>query len=146
MNKLSNAERVQVVAALVEGNSIAATCRMFSVNKITVLRLLADAGTLAAQYHDLMVRDLATKRVQVDEIWSFINSKDRNVQQKNWGRGFGDNWTWVAIDADSKLVINWVVGGRDSRFAHKFVSDLADRLTDRVQLTSDGWQPYREAV
>lgn len=125
---------------------MASTSRMFGASKITILRLLADAGTLAAQYHDLVVRDLSTKRVQMDEIWSFVNSKDRNVQDHNWGKGFGDNWTWVSLDADSKLAINWLVGGRDKSFAIPFVADLADRLNDRVQLTSDGWRPYIDAV
>lgn len=146
MNKLPAEARAQILTALVEGNSIASTCRMFGANKVTVLRLLADAGTLAAQYHDLMVCNLETKRVQVDEIWSFCHSKNRNVQPKNWGKGHGDAWVWVAMDADSKIVINWVVGGRDSGFANSFVSDLATRLNDRVQLTSDGWQCYRDAV
>lgn len=146
MNKLTTEERAQILSALVEGNSIAATCRMYGVNKITVLRMLADAGTLALQYHDLTVRSLSTNRVQVDEIWSFCHSKENNVQNKNIGKGHGDNWTWVALDADSKLVINWLVGGRDGGHAKKFVTDLADRLTDRIQLTSDGWQPYRKAV
>jgi IS1 family transposase len=135
-----------ILSALVEGNSINSTCRMFGVNKVTVLRLLADAGTLAAQFHDLTVCDLSTKRVQVDEIWSFVHSKDRNVRPANWGKGHGDNWTWVAMDADSKLVINWLVGGRDSKNGREFVADLADRLNDRIQLTSDGWAVYRDAV
>jgi IS1 family transposase len=146
MRKLPAERRAAVLTALVEGNSIAATCRMFGVNKVTVLRLLADAGTLAEQYHDLTVRDLATKRVQMDEIWSFCHSKERNVRPENWGKGHGDTWTWVAIDADSKLAISWRVGGRDIGCGREFVADLADRLTDRVQLTSDGWQVYRKAV
>ncbi|MDB5318881.1 MAG: transposase [Phycisphaerales bacterium] len=119
---------------------------MFTVNKVTVLRLIADAGTLAIEYHDLTVRKLSTKRVQVDEIWSFVHSKERNVQSGNWGKGHGDTWTWVAMDADSKLAINWLVGGRDASYGREFVADLADRLSDRVQLTSDGWQVYRDAV
>lgn len=146
MNKLDTVTRAQVLTALVEGNSIASTCRMFGVNKITILRLLADAGTLAEQYHDLTVGELATKRVQVDEIWSFCHSKEANVQPKNWGKGHGDTWTWVSIDADSKLVINWTVGGRDAGAGRQFVADLADRLTDRVQITSDGWCVYRDAI
>jgi len=146
MRKLPAEQRAAILSALVEGNSIAATCRMFAVNKVTVLRLIADAGTLAEQYHDLTVRDLATKRVQMDEIWSFVHSKDKNVRTENWGKGHGDNWTWVAMDADSKLAINWLVGGRDSKYGNEFVADLASRLSDRVQLTSDGWQVYRDAV
>ena len=102
MNKLTRIERAKILLALVEGNSIASTCRMFGVNKITVLRLLADAGTLAAQFHDLTVCDLETKRVQMDEIWSFVGAKQRNVKQENWGKGQGDNWVWVSLDADTK--------------------------------------------
>jgi IS1 family transposase len=146
MNKMSIERRAAVLSSLVEGNSIASTCRMFVVNKVTVLRLLADAGTLAHDYHDLVVRDLATKRIQMDEIWSFCHSKNQNVRSSDWGKGYGDLWTWVSIDADSKLVINWHVGGRDGGAATIFVADLADRLNDRVQLTSDGWAPYRNAV
>jgi IS1 family transposase len=146
MNKLTTNERAQVLTALVEGNSIASTCRMFGVNKITVLRLLADAGTLAADYHDLTVRDLPTKRVQLDEIWSFCHSKHANVRSQNQGKGHGDSWTWVSIDADSKIVINWHVGNRNSGDANPFVADLAERLNDRVQLTSDGLTAYINAV
>jgi IS1 family transposase len=146
MNKLTTEQRAAILTALVEGNSIAATCRMFSVNKVTVLRLLADAGTLAQQYHDLTVRNLQTKRVQMDEIWSFVHSKNANVRTENHGKSHGDVWTWVAIDADSKLVTNWLVGNRSKGYAIDFVQDLAERLTDRVQITSDGWEAYRTAV
>jgi len=146
MNKLTTEERAQILTALVEGNSVASTCRMFRCSKVTVLRLLADAGTLAADYHDLTVRDLSTKRVQLDEIWSFCHSKNRNVQSKDWGKGYGDCWTWVSLDADKKLAINWFVGGRDQGAGTKFVADLAERLLDRVQITSDGLRSYIEAV
>src|SRR4051812_11458092 len=125
MRKLPTEKRAAILSALVEGNSLASTCRMFSVNKVTVLRLLADAGTLAAQYHDLTIRNLSTKRAQVDEIWSYVHSKEKNVRPENWGKGHGDTWTWVAMDSDSKLAINWLVGGRDNRFAQEFVADLA---------------------
>lgn len=146
MNKLTTIERAQILTALIEGNSIASTTRMFGASKVTILRLIADAGTIAKEFHDATVRDLSTKHVQVDEVWSFIHSKDKNVQSKNWGKGHGDCWTWVAMDADSKLVINWAVGGRDGGCGYPFVQDLADRLNDRIQLTSDGWSVYREAV
>lgn len=135
-----------ILTALVEGNSINATARMTGASKVTILRLLADAGTLAMQFHDLMVRNLDCRRVQMDEIWSFIHSKQRNVRPENWGKGHGDNWVWVSMCADTKLVINWLVGGRDSDYARPFVADMADRLNDRIQLTSDGWQVYRDAV
>jgi IS1 family transposase len=146
MRKLTPIQRAAILTALVEGNSLASTTRMFGASKVTILRLLADAGTLAQQWHDLTVRDLKTERVQMDEIWSFVHTKQGNVQIENQFKGHGDRWTWVAIDADSKLVINWLVGGRDAGFGRPFVADLADRLANRVQLTSDGWQVYREAV
>lgn len=146
MRKLSAEKRAMILTCLVEGNSIAATTRMTGASKVTILRLLADAGTLAANYHDLTVRNLPTQRVQMDEAWSFIHSKKKNVKPQNWGKGHGDAWTWVSLDADSKLVINWLVGGRDSYFGRLFVADLADRLQNRVQLSSDGWQVYRDAV
>jgi IS1 family transposase len=147
MKKLSIETRAAVLTALVEGNSIASTCRMFGVNKVTVLRLLADAGTLAAQYHDLTVRDLTTRRVQCDEIWGFIGAKQKNVPTDLQGVfGIGDAWTWVAIDADSKLVIGYTVGQRNGWYAHKFMTDVADRLANRVQLTTDGLKAYLDAV
>ncbi len=146
MRKLSTEKRALILNALVEGSSINATARMCGCSKITVLRLLADAGTFCAQFHDLFVRNLPTKRVQVDEIWSFCHSKARNVKPANWGKGHGDVWTWVSIDADSKLIINWTMGGRDSEYGREFVKDMADRLENRVQLTSDGWQVYLDAV
>jgi IS1 family transposase len=146
MRKLTNEQRATILTALVEGNSIASTCRMFGANKVTVLRLLADAGTLAADYHDLMVRNLGAERIQLDEVWSFVHSKNANVRPENHGAGHGDAWTWVSIDADTKLVINWLVGKRTGDCADEFVGDLADRLTNRVQITSDGFQAYRAAV
>jgi IS1 family transposase len=135
-----------ILSALVEGNSVNSTVRLCGCSKITVLRLLADAGTFCAQFHDLYVRGLSTQRVQVDEIWSFVHSKKRNVKPKDWGKGYGDAWTWVSIDSDSKLIINWVIGGRDADYGRAFVADMADRLADRIQLTSDGWQVYLDAV
>jgi len=146
MRKLNTETRAAILTALVEGNSIASTCRMFGVNKITVLRLLADAGTLAAQYHDLTVCDLSTRRCQMDEIWSFCHCKRQNVTSENYQPGRGDCWTWVALDADSKLAIGWLVGNRGGACANAFVADVADRLADRIQLTSDGFSAYRLAV
>jgi IS1 family transposase len=146
MNKLTTIDRANILNALVEGNSIASCTRMFGASKVTILRLLADAGTLALKHHNIVVRDLATKNVQMDEVWSFVHSKDKNVQPKNWGKGVGSVWTWVAMDSDSKLVINWHVGGRDQGAGTIFVCDLADRLANRVQLTSDGLAAYRESV
>src|SRR3984957_10483660 len=138
MNKLATEQRAQILSALVEGNSINATCRLFGANKVTVLRLLADAGTLAKDFHDKVVRNLSTKHVQLDEIWSFVGSKNKNVQSKNWGKGHGDCWTWVSMDADSKLVINWAVGGGGGGGGGPFVPDPAGRLFGGVPHTSDG--------
>ena len=146
MNKLSTTDRVRVVAALVEGCSIRATVRMTGVAKNTVVKLLVDLGAACKAYHDEHVRNLATKRVQADEIWSFCHSKQKNVRPENFGKLHGDVWTWTALDADSKLIINGIIGGRDARYGREFVADLASRLTDRIQLTSDGWQVYRDAV
>jgi IS1 family transposase len=146
MNKLDTEKRASVLTALVEGNSIASTCRMFSVNKITVLRLLVDAGQLATDYQELMVRDISPKRVQMDEQWAYIGKKAAKVTFDDFGKRYGDAWAWISMDPDSKLVINWHVGGRDSTAARPFVADLAERLTDRMQLTSDGLGLYRDAV
>jgi IS1 family transposase len=146
MNKLDTETRAAILTGLVEGNSIASTCRMFNVSKVTVLRLLADAGTLARDWHDATVRGVSPKRVQLDEIWSFIFCKNQNVKPKTYRAGNGDCWTWVSLDADSKLAINWLVGNRGGAAANEFVADLAERLTDRIQLTSDGWDAYRTAV
>lgn len=133
-----------ILAALVEGNSINATTRMCRVSKLTILRLLADVGQLCRDYHDIAVRGLTSDRIQVDEIWSFVGCKQR--QKDRGGVGDGDAWTWVAIDADSKLVVSYLVGGRDAGYARMFLGDVADRLINRVQLTSDGHRAYLEAV
>ena len=133
-----------ILTALVEGNSIASVCRMMSVSKVTVLRLLADAGTLAADYHDLTVRDLQCERVQVDELWSFVGAKQKQVDRG--ANAEGSVWTWTAIDADSKLCISYLVGLRDAEDATLFCRDTASRLASRVQLTSDGHRAYLPAV
>lgn len=147
MNKLNNERRAQVVAALVEGNSINATVRMTGVAKNTVLKLLADLGTACAAYQDMAFRNLPCKRIQCDEIWSFCHAKAKNVPEEKRGiLGYGDVWTWVAIDADTKLVPCWHIGRRDARAAYEFINDLSGRLAHRVQLTTDGHRPYLEAV
>ena len=144
MRKLSTEKRSMILGALVEGNSINATSRLRDVSKITVLRLLADAGTFCAQYHDLFVRGLTCRRVQMDEIWSFCGCKDKAKQHGS--RGFGSVWTWVAIDADTKLWVSYLVGLRDGGYATEFIGDVADRIETRIQLTSDGHSPYLDAV
>lgn len=147
MNKLDNKRRAQIISALVEGNSIRATSRMVGVSKDTVVKLLVDVGTVCANYQDKVMRSLPCKRVQCDEIWSFCYAKAKNVSPKHQGVfGYGDVWTWTAIDADTKLVPCWHIGRRDGRAAYEFINDLASRLAHRVQLTTDGHRPYLEAV
>ena len=148
MNRLDPRKRAQVVAALVEGNSVRATVRMTGVAKNTIQKLLLDLGAACAEYMDANLKNLPCKRVQCDEIWSFIAAKAKNVtaelREKN--AHAGDVWTWVAMDADTKLICSFAVGGRDASVAHEFISDLASRLKYRVQLTTDGHKPYLQAV
>lgn len=145
MNRLPLATRVQILSALVEGNSIRGTCRMVGVDKKTVLRLLADVGDACVAYHDDTVRGLTCVRIQCDEIWSFCHAKERNIPHQNKGEGVGDMWTWTAIDADTKLVVSWLLGKRTLRFASLFAGDLAQRVTSYVQITTDGLAVYKEA-
>jgi len=144
MRKLTAEKRAAILNALVEGSSINATARMCGVSKITVLRLLADAGQFCADYHDVYVRNLVSKRVQADEIWSFCGCKDKAL--KAGASGYGSVWTWVGLDADSKLAISYLVGGRGPEAARVFAHDIADRVADRIQLTTDGHGPYPDAV
>jgi len=147
MNRLSVADRVRIVSALVEGVGVNATCRMTGVSKNTVLGLLSDLGLVCSIYQDRLMRDLSCERVQADEIWSFCYAKARNVPAEKRGEfGYGDVWTWVGMDADTKLVISYLVGGRGLAEAQEFVRDLASRLTRRVQLTTDGYTMYLTAV
>lgn len=147
MNKLDIKKRAQVLACLVEGNSIRATVRMTGVAKNTVAKLLADVGAACAEYQDKTLRNLPCKRVQCDEIWSFVYAKQKNVKDaKAAPEGAGDAWTWTALCADTKLIACWAVGARDGGVAFDFISDLASRLANRVQLTTDGHRAYLEAV
>ena len=147
MNKLSIEKRTQVIQALVEGNSIRATCRMTNTAKGTVTRLLASVGTACAKYQDEYLRDLPCTNIQCDEIWSFCYAKQKNVPENKQGRfGYGDVWTWTAIDADTKLVPSWLVGLRDAGYGFEFMQDLKSRLANRVQLTTDGHRVYLTAV
>jgi IS1 family transposase len=147
MKRLSAENKTQVIAALVEGCSIASVVRLTGVAKTTILRLLEEVGTACAQYQDMMARNVTATRVQVDEIWAFCYAKQKNVTPKIAAeRIAGDAWTWVAIDPDSKLVITWLVGQRDGGHATAFIADLAARLANRVQLTSDGHKVYLNAV
>jgi IS1 family transposase len=147
MNKLSREKQVQVIAALVEGNSVNSTVRMTGVHKTTILKLLAELGSRCADYQDRTLRNLKCKRVQCDEIWQFVYAKEKNVPAEMKGQfGVGDVWTWVAIDAETKLVPAFMVGNRDARSASMFIDDLKDRLANRVQLTTDGLKCYLTAV
>ena len=132
---------------MVEGVSIRAITRMTGVSKNTVVKLLADAGNACLDYQDRTLRDLPCKRIQADEIWSFVYAKQKNVPEDKRGQfGYGDVWTWTAIDADSKLIVCWYLGRRDGDAAMTFMTDLADRLANRVQLTTDGHHAYLTAV
>jgi IS1 family transposase len=147
MKRLSQADRVRVISALVEGCSIRATCRMTGVAKNTVAKLVVDLGTVCAEFHDKNARNVKSKRVQCDEIWSFVYAEQKNVPDQMKGPfGVGDVWTWVAIDADSKIVVSYLVGLRDGGYATEFMNDVASRLANRVQLTTDGHKVYLDAV
>ncbi len=147
MNRLTKEERSKILHLLCEGSSIRAVTRLTGASKNTVTKLLIDAGKACAKYQDQVLRDLPCRRVQVDEIWTFTYAKEQNKQAaKNAPRHAGDTWTWTAICADTKLIPSWYVGRRDSTAAELFLTDLASRLANRVQLTSDGHRPYLQVV
>lgn len=147
MNKLSTQERARVIAALVEGNSIRATVRMTGVAKNTIVKLLAEVGAACERYQDRMLRALPCQRVQCDEVWSFCYAKQKNVPADLQGQfGYGDVWTWTAIDAATKLICCWKIGNRGASTAYSFIHDLAARLAHRIQLTTDGHRVYVDAV
>lgn len=131
---------------LVEGNSLRATSRMADVSINTVTKLLVDVGIAAAKYHDTTIRDVRIRRLQCDEIWCFVGAKSKNVTPEQKQAGWGDIWTWTAIDADSKLCVSYLVGGRSAGWANDFMEDCASRIWGRVQLTTDGHRAYLEAV
>jgi IS1 family transposase len=147
MNKLPIAHRAQILAMLCEGSSMRSVSRLADVSINTVSKLLVEAGRFCAGYHDAKVRGVKAKRIQVDEIWSFVGAKAKNVaDMKAPIDGAGDVWTWTAIEADTKLIVSHFVGGRDGEYAKCFIDDLASRLATRVQLTSDGHKAYLEAI
>jgi IS1 family transposase len=147
MNKLHLAKRAQILSMLCEGSSMRSVARVADVSFNTVVKLLVDAGKVCAAFHDENVRGVAAKRVQCDEIWSFTFCKQRNVKKaKGAPAEAGDTWTWTALDADSKLIISWLVGGRDTEYALAFMDDVRSRLANRVQLTTDGHRSYLVAV
>lgn len=147
MNKLPLHKRVMILSLLVEGSSMRSISRTVGVSINTVTKLLVEAGEACAAYHDETVRDVKAARVQCDEIWSFTYAKQKNVTDaKAAPEESGDTWTWTALDADSKLIVGYLVGGRDAEYANAFMDDVAERLANRVQLTTDGHKAYLEAV
>src|ERR1035437_8215589 len=147
MNYLTNDQRTQVIKQICEGSSIRTTVRLTGVSKNTIVKLLREMGSVCARFHDQTLRNLPCKRIQCDEIWSFVYAKDKNVpEEKRSTFGFGDAWTWTAIDPDTKLIASWAVGGRHAGTAYEFTHDLAARLANRVQLTTDGHRAYLRAV
>src|SRR6266446_9750756 len=146
MNKLSTEERKRVIAALVEGNSLRAVTRMTGVHRTTVMKLLCDLGRACSEYQDKVFRDLKCKHIQCDEIWTFVYAKEKNIGTLKKSEGAGDAWTWVALCADTKLVPCWFVGRRHAGAAYHFINDLAERLANRVHLTTDGNRVYVDAV
>lgn len=146
MNRLSTEKRVQVVSALVEGASVNSIVRMTGVAKHTVLKLLEDLGCACAAYHHRHVRGLKARRIQCDEIWQFVGAKQKNATPEQKVAGWGDAWTWTAIDADTKLCISYLVGGRDTGWATDFAFDIRRRVVGRPQITTDAHKPYLAAI
>ena len=147
MNKLSREASAQILGLMVEGMSMRAISRTTGASKNTIVKLLEDAGEAFSDYQDRTMRNLTCKRVQVDEIWAFVYAKAKNVgSAKAAPTDAGDCWTWMAIDADTKLIPSFYVGKRDAEAAHHFIGDLALRLASRVQLTSYGHRPYLEDI
>jgi IS1 family transposase len=144
MNRLPLEKQIQIISLLVEGNSLRSTSRITGTSINTVTKLLVDAGRACQEFHNKTVKEITSKRVQCDEIWSFVYAKQKNAPQNM--EGVGDIWTWTAIDADTKLIIGWLVGQRDAECAYWFMKDVAARLKSRVQLTTDGLHTYLEAV
>lgn len=146
MNVLAMEERIRIVSALVEGNSLRAVSRMTGVARNTITKLLIDLGQACMAYHDQHVRNVRVRRLQCDEIWAYVGAKARNVSAEKKEIGWGDVWTWVGLDADTKLVVSYLVGGRGAAWARDFMEDCASRIQGRVQLTTDGHKAYLEAV
>ena len=146
MNQLTTEKRAQVLNCLIEGNGMRATSRLTGVAINTVVKLLEDAGRACSIYQDKAFRQLTCQRIQCDEVWSFVGAKEKNTTEETKAKGWGDCWTWTAIDAETKLIPCWYVGTRDAGAAHHFMHDLASRLAHRVQLTTDGHKPYLTAV
>lgn len=145
-NVLDKQKRIQILSMLVEGSSMRSISRVVGVSINTVSKLLVEAGEACLEFHDENVRGLKSERIQCDEIWSFCYAKQKNADKADMPEFAGDIWTWTSLDADSKLICNWFVGGRDAEYANFFMQDLAERLDNRVQLTTDGHKAYLQAV
>jgi len=146
MNRLPIEKRAAILGMLVEGNGLRATSRLADVSINTVTKLIVDLGEACAEYHHKNIRTVRVRRLQCDEIWSFVGAKAKNVRPERRVAGWGDIWTWVAIDADSKLCLSYLVGGRDGWWAREFMNDCAKRVHGRVQITTDGHRVYMDAV
>ena len=146
MNRISTIRKAQILRLMVEGVSIRAISRLTGADKGTVTRLLEQFGEACAGYHNIHVRQIRVRRIQCDEIWSFVGAKAKNVRAEKKSEGWGDTWTWTAIDAETKLCVSYLVGGRDAGWAKEFMEDCASRIRGRVQVTTDGHKAYLEAV
>jgi IS1 family transposase len=147
MKQLTQEQRVAVVRCLVEGNSIRSTVRITGVALNTIQKLTRELGEAVLAYQDHALRNLTCKRVQLDEVWNFCYAKDKNLPDEMRGEpGVGSIWTWVALDAETKLILSWRLGARDAANAHAFIGDVAERLANRVQMTTDGARIYIDAV
>lgn len=146
MNLLSQDERTRIVAALVEGNSLRSVSRMTGIARNTITKLLVDLGEACMAYHDEHVRNVRVHRLQCDEIWAYVGAKARNVSVEKKEIGWGDVWTWVGLDADTKMVVSYLVGGRGAGWARDFMMDCASRIVGTPQITTDAHKPYLKAV
>lgn len=147
MNKLSISKRAQIIHMLVEGNSLRATSRLSGVSYNTVLKTMVETGRACSEYQDKALRNLSCKKFEIDEIWSFTYCKQKNVNKVLKPREEnGDCWTWVAMCPDTRLVPSWYVGDRNMKSAKIFTADLAERLSGRVSISSDGYKAYVEAI
>jgi len=146
MNRLPVAERAAILGMLIEGNSLRSCSRLADVSLNTVTKLLVDLGTVCERFHDEHVRNVQVRRLQADEIWCFVGAKAKNVRPEKKAQGWGDVWTWTGLDAETKLCVSYLVGGRDGGWAKEFMQDCASRIKGRVQITTDGHKAYLEAV
>jgi len=146
MNRLSVTDRAAILGMLVEGNSLRSCARMADVSLKTVSKLLVGLGIACEKFHDENVRNVRVRRLQCDEIWCFVGAKAKNVTPEKKAEGWGDTWTWTGLDADTKLCVSYLVGGRDADWAMEFMLDCADRIEGRIQVTTDGHKAYLEAV